>query len=128
MTDMAFAPSSLDVAAGETVTFRFRNDGAARHEAVLGDQAAQEQHHAEMAEAASHMSATGTMDMDMDMDTDTEHGSDMHGVVVQPGDTIELTHTFDAPAELIFGCHEPGHWEAGMRLDVRVAPAGTVSS
>lgn len=121
MTDMAYAPGAVEVAAGETVTFRFRNDGAVVHEAVVGDLAAQEQHHADM---AAEMSAGATHMMDGDM----EHGSAMHGVVVQPGETIELTHTFDAAGVQLVGCHQPGHWEAGMRMDVRVGAPGTVSS
>jgi uncharacterized cupredoxin-like copper-binding protein len=117
MTDMAFAPGALDLTAGETVAFRFRNDGAVAHEAVVGDVAAQEQHHADMTSGATH-----TMDGDM------AHGGGMHGVVVQPGETVELTHTFDAVGVQIIGCHQPGHWEAGMKIDLRVVELGAVSS
>ena len=110
MTDMAFTPGTVDVEPGETVTFVFRNDGAVRHEAVIGDLAEQEDHHAEMAE----------MDGDhgeMDMGSAPHDMTDLHVAVVEPGETVELVHTFDTGSTLI-GCHEPGHWEAGMRMEI----------
>lgn len=113
MTDNAFAPTDLQVAAGETITFRFRNDGVARHEAVIGDQAAQDIHHEEM--------AAGTRSTD----EDDGHGDDGHGgsnaTTVEPGQTGEITMTFDDAGTVIVGCHEPGHWESGMRADVIVS-------
>ncbi len=113
MTDMAFSPNEIDVAAGETVTFVFRNDGAVRHEAVFGNLAEQEAHHAEMAEMGGSHDA---MDMgSMPHDQMTE----LHSVMVEPGESIEMTHTFDAASTMV-GCHEPGHWEAGMKLDIDV--------
>lgn len=130
MTDMAFDPSTLDVAAGETVTFVFRNDGAVRHEGAVGDMSQQEEHHAEMAEGSGghDMESMDTESMDMEsMDMESMNHSDgeamaaeMHGVVVEPGESVELTHTFGAAGSMIVGCHEPGHWEAGMRMDVTV--------
>jgi len=113
MTDMAFSPNEIDVAAGETVTFVFRNDGAVRHEAVFGDLAEQEAHHVEMAEMGGSHDA-----MDMGS-TPHEQMTELHSVIVEPGESIEMTHTFDAASTMI-GCHEPGHWEAGMKLDIDV--------
>lgn len=114
MTDMAYTPASLDVAVGETVRFVFRNDGAVRHEAVFGNEAEQEAHHAEMAEmGGSH----DGMDMEsMPHDEMTE----LHSVVVEPGETVELTHTFETSGPMMIGCHEPGHWEAGMKMIIDV--------
>lgn len=116
MTDMAFTPSELDVTVGETVNFVFRNDGAVRHEAVFGTLAEQEVHHTEMAEmgGAHDGMEGGTMPHDEEM-------TELHSVVVEPGDTIELTHIFDTAGQLMVGCHEPGHWEAGMKMDIDVA-------
>lgn len=48
-------------------------------------------------------------------------GSDADAITVEPGDTGELTHTFDESGEFEIGCHEPGHYEAGMKIDVTVA-------
>ena len=113
MTDMAFSPNEIDVAAGETVTFVFRNDGAVRHEAVFGDLAEQEAHHAGMAEMGGSHDA-----MDMGS-TPHEQMTELHSVGVEPGESVEMTHTFDIASTMI-GCHEPGHWEAGMKLDIDV--------
>jgi uncharacterized cupredoxin-like copper-binding protein len=112
MTDMAFTPNDIDVAPGETVTFVFRNDGTVRHEAVFGDLAEQEAHHAEMAEM-------GDSHDGMDMGSAPHEMTEPHSVIVEPGDTVELVHTFEAAATMI-GCHEPGHWEAGMKMDIDV--------
>jgi uncharacterized cupredoxin-like copper-binding protein len=121
MTDMAYAPNRIDVESGESVRFVFRNDGAVRHEAVVGTLAEQEAHNSDM--AAGDGDHTG-----MDMGS-APHGegtpepqtSEIHGVTVEPGETVEMTHTFDSAGPTMIGCHEPGHWEAGMRLDVDVA-------
>ncbi len=112
MTDMAFSPPSIDVDAGDTITFVFRNDGAVRHEAVFGTLAEQETHHAEMAER-------DTSHSDMDRGSTPHDETELHAVVVEPGATAEVTHTF-TDASTVVGCHEPGHWEAGMRLDIDV--------
>ncbi len=108
MTDNAFDPEELTVEAGEDVTFRFTNDGAMVHEAFIGTPEEQDAHHAEM--------TSGDMD---------DHGDDGHGeggdaVTVDPGETGELTHRFDEPAEVMIGCHEPGHYESGMVATVTV--------
>ena len=114
MTDMAFTPSEMDVTDGETVTFVFRNDGAVRHEAVFGTLSEQEAHHTEMAEmgGAHDGMDEGTMGHD-DM-------TDLHSVVVEPGGSVEITHTFEGAGQMMVGCHEPGHWEAGMMMDIDV--------
>ncbi|MDW3212714.1 MAG: cupredoxin domain-containing protein [Ilumatobacteraceae bacterium] len=117
MTDMAFTPSSIDVAAGDTVTLRFRNDGTVRHEAVFGDLTEQLTHHEEMSggSAADH----DMSDMEAGDDPTDDHG-ELHAVALEPGSAIEVTHTFGASGVSMIGCHEPGHWEAGMQLDVNV--------
>ena len=90
----------------------FRNDGTVRHEAVFGDLAEQEAHHAEMAEMG------GSHD-GMDMGSAPHEMTELHSVIAEPGDTLEMVHTFEAASTMI-GCHEPGHWEAGMKLDIDV--------
>lgn len=32
----------------------------------------------------------------------------------------ELTHTFEGLGDVEIGCHEPGHYEASMKIDVTV--------
>ena len=107
MTDNAFAPDAVEVAAGEIVTFVFTNDGEAVHEAYIGTAEDQEAHADDMAEDHG-----GGHDMD-------DGGGEV--LDVDPGDTGELTYTFAEAGEYLIGCHQPGHYEAGMRLDVEVA-------
>jgi uncharacterized cupredoxin-like copper-binding protein len=114
MTDNAYSPASLDVEAGETVRFVFRNDGAVRHEAVIGTGTQQEEHHADMAEMAGMEGSHEGMDMGS-----MDHG-ELHAVVVEPGETVEMMHTFESSGPMMIGCHEPGHWEAGMKMTIDV--------
>lgn len=109
MTDMAFTPTVIDVKAGDTVKFRFRNDGKAVHEAVIGDEAFQMDHAKEM----SSMGGSGDA---------MPHGSDDEEapLVVKPGETGELTYTATAAGSLLIACHQPGHWEAGMKATINV--------
>ena len=60
-----------------------------------------------------------------DGDGDDGHGDAAAPLVLEPGETGEVTMTFDDPdmSSTIIGCHVPGHWEAGMRVDVAVATA-----
>ncbi len=115
MTDMAYTPADVDATVGETVRFVFRNDGAVRHEAVFGNQAEQEAHHAEMAEMGGTHDGMGTGSMPHDGEM-----TELHSVVVEPGKTVEMMHTFESPGATMIGCHEPGHWEAGMKMTINV--------
>lgn len=108
MRDIAFAPTAIEVEAGETVRFVFPNTGVVTHEAVLGTADEQGDH-------ADEMDSMGSMD---DMDGMDHGGED--AVTVQPGDTGELTHTFGDAGSVQLGCHQPGHFEAGMVLDITV--------
>lgn len=106
MRDIEYDPKAVTVAQGETVRFVFTNEGQLPHEATVGDLAVQEEHEAEMEEMG-----------DMAMSEDDE---DIPKVSVAPGATGEIVTTFDEAGETIIGCHEPGHWDAGMRIDVTV--------
>lgn len=50
MRDIEFVPDEIQVQAGETVQLVFRNTGAVAHDAFIGDDAAQNQHEADMRE------------------------------------------------------------------------------
>lgn len=103
MVDIAFEPEVIDVAAGETVRFVFRNSGEVAHDAFIGDKSAQADHAADMADAHGG------------------HDEDGEGITVEPGDTAELTHTFGAEDDgLLIGCHQPGHYDAGMVTEIDV--------
>lgn len=93
--DLKFNPVSVELKVGDVVTFVVRNEGKADHEFVLGDEAYQEMHEEDMAEG-HEMSDMG------------------NAVTVSAGETKEITWKFTEPGSLRFGCHEPGHYEAGM--------------
>ena len=102
MKEFAYEPAAVTVNAGETVKFVFRNEGAVVHDAFLGDEAAQAEHEREMAAGDDH--------------------EGHEAIKVDPGKTGELTHTFGKAGEaLIIGCHETGHYAAGMKLTVTVS-------
>ncbi len=93
---LRFASESITVGVGETVRFVVTNEGQAVHDFFVGTEEEQMAHEQEMAE----MGGMG-------------HGS-TEGLVLDPGETGELTVTFDEPGELQFACHQPGHYAAGM--------------
>jgi uncharacterized cupredoxin-like copper-binding protein len=105
--DMSYDPASFDFAAGETVTFEVSNDGAVRHEFFIGTLEDQ-QHHAEEMQEGAH--------------ADGDEHADPTALSVEPGASGTLTYTFDEAGELLVGCHEPGHYEAGMVAPVTVTP------
>ncbi|MCA1844595.1 MAG: cupredoxin domain-containing protein [Actinobacteria bacterium] len=104
MKDIAYEPTALTVKSGETVKFVFHNEGKIRHDAFLGDEMAQEEHEKEMrGEGGGGMSHDGD------------------AIKVDPGKTGSLTHTFKAGEVLLIGCHEAGHYTAGMKVALTVS-------
>lgn len=124
MVDIAFQPTAVTVQADETVRFVFTNDGTVEHEATFGDETEQEAHAEEM--RAAEATGMGSMDMGGTSGTDVDgHGDEAAPLTLEPGASGEVIMTFDDPdlASTLIGCHVPGHWEAGMRVDVTIAPA-----
>lgn len=111
MRDIEFSPDEVSVEPGETVRFVFENTGEIPHDAFIGDEAAQDEHEREMREADGDGGG-------MDMEGDDAAGED--GITVEPGETGELTHTFQEGDELLIGCHQAGHYEAGMRVMIEM--------
>jgi uncharacterized cupredoxin-like copper-binding protein len=99
---LRFIPGTVTFHAGDTVTFRIHNAGHLPHEFVLGDQKVQNEHDKEMRGAQMSM-------------TDQPNG-----VELAPETTEDLTWTFPVRGTVIYGCHEPGHYAAGMRGTVHV--------
>lgn len=108
LSEFAFEPATLTVASGETIRFVFTNNGKVHHEAVFGDEAMQLEHEAEMAGMVTGDTSMGGSHM----------GSE--AASLDPGATSEYVMTFGSAGVMIAGCHEPGHWDAGMRLDITV--------
>jgi uncharacterized cupredoxin-like copper-binding protein len=104
MTDeLVFEPDTITVAPGETVRFVVSNTGETVHEFLIGDEAAQAEFEEEMAGG--------------EMDHETAAG-----VSVDPGQTETFDYTFGDTDEVILaGCHEPGHYEAGMVATINVS-------
>jgi uncharacterized cupredoxin-like copper-binding protein len=98
-----FEPSRINVSAGEAVTFVVTNTGQAVHDFTLGDAAMQQEH----AEMMAHVPAGRAHDTP-------------NSVTLEPGTTKQLTWRFGDSATLEYGCHEAGHYQAGMRGQVVV--------
>jgi uncharacterized cupredoxin-like copper-binding protein len=107
MVDTAFKPNKIEVNKGDTVHFLFDNKGKVDHDAVIGDEAAQAEHEQEMRalEAEGH---------------GVEHGNESSAITVKSGKHGELTSSFDSAGTIEIGCHEIGHYDAGMKVTVEV--------
>jgi uncharacterized cupredoxin-like copper-binding protein len=92
---LEFEPDAIEVGSGEVVTFVVTNAGENDHEFVLGDADFQ----------AMHEETMGSGEM--------EHGGAM-AIELEPGEMDELTWRFSGTGEVLFGCHEPGHYDGGM--------------
>jgi len=101
---MKIDPAAMTVPAGTPVTFVVTNTGTVLHEFTLGDEAEQMAHDREMM-------ANGGMSMPKD---------EPMAIGVEPGQTKELTVTFDAPGQTLAGCHVIGHYAAGMKATITV--------
>lgn len=104
--DFSFVPASVTVTVGETVTFRVTNTGVIPHDFALGDAEMQDEHEAEMETFPSMV----------------HHEPNVFSL--EPGATMEMTWRFTEAGELIFGCHQTGHYAAGMKGTVTVGAGG----
>jgi P-type Cu+ transporter len=95
---LRFTPTVLTARVGETITFEVTNAGLLPHDFTLGDAELQQEHDAEMARGEA-----------MDGAAD-----EPYAVQIPPGTTVSRTYTFTAPGIILFGCHVPGHYPAGM--------------
>jgi uncharacterized cupredoxin-like copper-binding protein len=97
MTDqLAFVPNDIPVKQGETVQFIVANSGSTvMHEFQLGP--------ADMV-AADKVDGGKTLELNQ----------------IDPLHVQEITYTFDGPGPYAFACHQPGHYEAGMKGTITV--------
>lgn len=102
LTDaLRFEPAAFEIRAGETIRFVVTNAGKIRHEFFVGDEDAQR----------DHEQAMRSMGMAHD---------EPNGISVEPGRTEALEIAFAAAGDLLIGCHEPGHYEGGMKATIAV--------
>ena len=102
LTDaLKMEPAAMTVKAGQPVTFVVTNAGAIDHEFYLGDEAAQADQ--------EQMMQSGQMAHDTP-----------EGISLKPGETKELTYTFNAASQTLAGCHIAGHYAAGMKATITV--------
>ena len=106
MVDIAYEPKTLSFQRGERVDFVFHNKGKIAHDAFIGDTGAQADHEKEMQEQGSMAGG---------------HGMGDTAITVEPGQTGRVTHTFDKAGTVEIGCHQPGHYAAGMKTLITVA-------
>jgi uncharacterized cupredoxin-like copper-binding protein len=93
-----FRPTSFEFSEGTTVTFVIHNGDPIDHEFILGDAAVQRRH---------------------EDGTEKEHGAIPGEVSIPAGETRNTTYTFSRSGLLTIGCHLPGHFDYGMKAEVR---------
>ena len=102
LTDaLKMEPAEMTVEAGQPVTFVVTNTGAVDHEFYLGDEAMQAEQ--------EQMMQSGQMAHDT-----------AEGISLKPGESKELTYTFDETGQTFAGCHVTGHYAAGMKATITV--------
>lgn len=101
-----FEPETVSVERGQVVRFVVTNQGAQKHNFVIGTPAEQKAHEQEMQRMAEQGGAMGH--------------DDPNAVTVDPGETEELTWRFSNDATVRYACHLPGHYEAGMEGTVAI--------
>lgn len=99
---MRFDPERIEVMTGETIRFEVSNPGQGPHEFVLGDEAFQIGHGAGMGSASA-------------LPPD-----EANSIGLAPGTSKDLLWTFGEPGTVLYGCHVPGHYDAGMVGTVEV--------
>jgi len=103
MTDnMRFTPSEVKVKQGETIRFVVKNTGQVKHEFSLGTKK----------ELAEHYEV-------MKKFPDMEH-DEPNKVSLAPGKQGEVVWQFTKSGNVDFACLHPGHYEAGMKGQVKV--------
>lgn len=125
MHDNYFEPEQLNVAAGETVRLKVRNEGSLVHEFNIGTAAMHEAHQGQMQMMVEHGVIQGShinherMMMDMGGGHTMEHNH-ANSLLLEPGQEAELVWTFASADSLEFACNVPGHYQSGMMGDIHV--------
>jgi len=106
--DFTYDPPLIEIVPEEVVEFQISNEGGVVHEFLVGDEARQAEFEREMA-VGGHEA----------------HGAEAPGVSVEPGEEESFVFKFpDKERELFYGCHEPGHYAAGMKGSFKFGTEG----
>lgn len=126
MGDNYYEPERIALAHGETVRFVITNTGSFLHEFNINTAAS----HAEHGPMMAMMFEMGALEPDRInhavMNASKGTGHDMshdapNSVLIEPGQTREVTWTFDTMKDLEFACNIPGHYDSGMVGDFAIA-------
>jgi uncharacterized cupredoxin-like copper-binding protein len=97
--DLTYEPARIEVREGESIKFVVVNKGGNRHEFLIGDENKQQEYEQAMRQGGHE-----------------KHGHEAPGVNVEPGKEKSFVFTVPrAEGRLFFGCHEPGHYQGGMK-------------
>ena len=91
--NLKFMPNTVRVAKGEAVRFVLTNSGKVTHEFQIGP-----------ADKVAADEADGIITVEKDL--------------LDAGSTHAVDYTFDGTGPYAYACHEPGHYEAGMKGDI----------
>ena len=92
--DLRFYPDTVAVKQGETIRFEVTSMGPITHEFMVGPAA--------------------------DVAADTPRTPEVADITMMQ--TKSLTYTFTGSGPFAYACHAPGHYEAGMRGTIVIAP------
>lgn len=101
--NMRYTPSEIQVKKGETIRFVVKNSGKVKHELSLGSEK----------ELMAHLEQ-------MKKFPEMEH-DEPSKVTVTPGAQGEIIWQFTKSGSVNFACLMPGHYEAGMKGQVKVS-------
>jgi uncharacterized cupredoxin-like copper-binding protein len=100
---MIFTPAKLQVRKGQTVKLRIKNVGEVDHEFVLDE-------HAKITEHKALMEKFPEMEHD-----------DPNAIRLAPGESGDIIWKFTNDGGFQFACLVPGHYDAGMHGELKVA-------
>lgn len=99
---MRFTPSNVSVKTGETIRFVIKNSGKVPHEFSLGTEKELKEHYEVMKKFPN-----------------MEH-EEANKVSLKPGKQSEVIWRFTKPGVVNFACLHVGHYDAGMKGQVKV--------
>lgn len=101
---MLFIPANITVKEGEIIRFKLKNSGKLDHEFVLGTEQELKKHNDLMEKFPEMKHDDPTM------------------ITVAPGETGEIIWHFTRKGSVSFACLVPGHFDHGMKGNIKVLP------